>query len=313
MEATKLAIDFILNLFFISIPQNILVLFLILFLSKEYVYFKRNNFKRTFLDVLIMGALPSGFFMNWLYYYTDLNLTIRLILNVIIYFIFAFHIISYNYRKTEYDNYLKAFKPYKTTYEERFEPRITLTDFNKLFRRETSKYIFTVEGNSIRLKYKNIKRVLAVSILMVALIYTVEVSIILYLQYMFNLDMTSLSSNIINSIFIICPELILFLFCIYLGYVYVNTNNITLFKVWRDNKNFRILTYIQSITTFIFTIVVYFIYNRTEFFHGLNPDIVYKLDTTLFTFLILHILIPWALVFKNELKKYNVAAATNNL
>lgn len=171
-------ISFLLNLIFISIPQNTLIIFLILFLSREYNYFKRKNIKKIFLDILIMGAIPSGFFMNLLYYSGDFNTPIRLTLNSIIFFAFVIHIIRYKYYKKEYTSYLSKFDPYETIQEEKLNPRETLTNFDEPFKYETEKYIFTVNNNIIRLKYKHKKRILISSFLLIILVYQFEIYII---------------------------------------------------------------------------------------------------------------------------------------
>lgn len=298
METTRLAINFILNITFISIPQTTLMMILILFLLKEWDYFKKERFKKTVLDALVFGSLGSCLIMNGIYYYGNFNLLFRLSLNVIIFSLFIIYILKINLNDE-----------LKSIYSEEIQ-----TTNNKVFKRESDKYVFIARIDKIdniktglvnyNVIIKNKKEILICSTIIMAIVYVIEVFTNLYLDYMFNFDITEISFNILDSMMLVYPGMILYTFAIYLCYLYVNIGGITLFKIWMGNKNFRVVTYIQGCTTFIFTIIIYYVYNKTNLFNSFDTDTIYKIDISLYTMLILHILIPWIIICKKEMSKY---------
>lgn len=303
--------SFLLNYILISVPQEVMGILIILFLLKEYNYFKRENFKRTLLDVFFIAGMQSAFFMNYLFYFTNLSLPIRLACNVIIFFAFVSIFLKSTIKEPLWKEHLNSYSPESPTLPElpeKYRSNIS----NGQFRRETSKYVFTIEKNVPSVKYKNKKGIFVFSLCMIILINILDFSMILYLQYMFDFDFTTLSSNIFNSMLLFCPQFIILVFGIYLIYIYANTRDVTIFKIWRSNKKFRILTLIQSITTITFTIVIYLFYNKTNFFKDINPDIGYVITMGLYTLLILHVIVPWALICKKEVEKYKAISHSNN-
>lgn len=290
--------NFILNLIFISIPQILLSIIVILFLLKEYSYFKSKNFKSTVLDSLMVGTLMSSVGVTYLIHFTNLTLLPRLILNSIILFIFTIHLIQWTLERKIRKEYLKeVYSPNSKIY--------TPKEMDE-FRRETSRYIFFIKNGISKLRYKRTLKTYLYSALSILFIVTIEMVTSLYLNYVFALDMATINTNILNSILIVYPNLMIYAFIVYLCYVYVNTGNVTLFKIWKHNKKFRILTYVQAATTSVFTIIVYNLALNYNIFLILKPDTSFKISLILFTLLVLHVIIPWTLICRKELLKYRL-------
>lgn len=73
-------LNFILNYLFIGIPQTLVFIFLVLFCVKEYEYFKPDTLKTSIKDLFIIGVLPCALFLNFLYYFSNLEPIIRIFL-----------------------------------------------------------------------------------------------------------------------------------------------------------------------------------------------------------------------------------------
>lgn len=278
--------NFTMNLLFIAIPQISLSMFIILFLLKEYRYFETGRFKKTIADVLIIGTLMSSLTVSFLAHYTNLSLLPRLGLNSIILFIFTIHLL-------------------KQTSNCKTEKPFPISDI-KNFRRETASYIYTIEDYDHKLKYKKKLKAYWYSVNMILFIIVVEFAAVLYSQYIFSLDINKITSNIFNSMVIAYPGIIILIFSVYLCYVYTNTRNVTIFKIWKSNKKFRILTYAQAFTTLSVSILIYNFILKDNTILNLDSNFVLKISIGFYILLILHIIIPWTLICRKELIKYRL-------
>lgn len=139
---------------------------------------------------------------------------------------------------------------------------------------------------------------------MLVIIYTLELSTVLYLKYIFNFDLLTISSNIVNSTVVTLPEFIILIFAVYIGYVHTNTGGITIIRIWKTSKKFRIITFIQIILTFSTALIIYNFIVKAGVLHNLSADLVLKISITLYTLLLLHIIIPLGVSLKylNKLK-----------
>lgn len=290
--------QFLLNYIFVSMPQNMLIMLLVIFLTKEYEYFTKENFKKTCLDLFFIVVLPSAFFMNYLYYSVDMNIYVRMAFNTLMLISFMLFFIRYNLKKKLYSVYKQA---------------VDISSFNSQFRRESKNYIYTVQNNKEKLRYKRTLRLFFSSILLAIIIHVLEVSISLYLQYVFNFDITGMRVSTFDSILFICPQLVILSFMIYLGYVYVNTQSTTLLGIWRRNKKFRVLTYIQIFTTFSFVVVIYNFLVKSNLLNSLSQSLVFKMAIGLYLLLILHVLVPWIVVCRKEVNKFRIRRNNKNL
>lgn len=291
--------DFILNYIFIGIPQTLIILLLSLVIIKEHDYLKSCNFSQSLRDVVFMGGIQSAFFVNALFYFSNLALFPRLILNILIYSLFIYQILKSSKQEVLRNTYLHP----KNVEERPFADEKTLK-FS--FRQQTQKYIYTISDNIDKFKYKNKKGIFFSVVFLLGILFIIEVFTSIYLQYVFKFDMNSIPNNIFNSILFTYPELIILSFAIYLAYVYVNTKDVTILKIWKISKTFRITTYIQITTTFIFSIGVYMFVIKDNLLQFLNPDTSYKIALILYTLLILHILIPWSLILNKEIKEHRL-------
>lgn len=287
MSSFNFILDFILNLIFIGIPQTLVIGLVILFLLKDYHFFLRNYFKRTCLDVLIFFSLPCSLFMNSIYYFLELESLFRISLNSLIIYFFMVHLFkTIVYRNFDEDKVKNA-----------SDFRVGKQGDLKQIHRETRRYSFSYSNDwdyneKINVHIKGKWQILFFSIFVLAVLTMLEGCVIFYLQYFFNMDLNTISSNIINSIFISYPSLFLLLSSIYMGYVCYNNRNITFVKVWLRNKHLRITTYIQCFTTSAF---VFYIHNKFSVNNALKnfeSDITLRISIILYVILILHILIP---------------------
>lgn len=310
METTKSMLNFLLNFLFIGIPETFVFIFLVLFLMKENHYFKAKNLKSAIMDILIVGTLPTALFLNSLYYFTNLDLTMRMFLNSIIYFIFINHLIKFSIKDSLWDKHLKSYKPTERHLPEKYRTKVNTDTF---LRKETSKYIFTIENNLPKVKYKNKKSMYLSVVFMIIISFTLGIFTSLYLQYVINFDMKTLSINIIDSILLVYPTLIIVAFVVYLKYIYVNMGNTTIFRIWKNNKKFRITTYIQGITTFVSSILVYLFIIRDDLINTLDSTIVFRASLLAYILLIAHVIVPWILIFREEMLKYKLQTSKYSL
>lgn len=290
-------LNFLLNYIFIVIPLTFISVCLTLLLLKEYKYFKTQNLKTSIIDILIVCVLPTSFFFNYIYYFTNVNFFTRIFINSILYFIFINRLIKFNLKEYLWNKHLEVYKPENLYFSQKF---------NNLFRRETNKYVFTIENNKAKVIYKNkIGMYICITLVMI-LHYILEISTSLYLQYVININMKTLNTNIFDSIFISYPALFILSFCSYLGYVYINTGKLTLIDIWKKNKKFRIVTYIQGITTFIFSILMYVYVLKDNLLHTLTSNLTFRIAIIIYMLLISYILVPWMLICREEVLKYKL-------
>lgn len=137
---------------------------------------------------------------------------------------------------------------------------------------------------------------------LVAMLFILEISTSLWLQYIFNLDINSLNINIIDSIFFSYPTIIMLYFCVYLSYLYINTHKITILKIWNHDKTFKVITYVQGILTLMISIILYWFFVRNNLINTLDKTIVFRISLMFYTLLILHIIIPWIVVSKRGIR-----------
>jgi hypothetical protein len=261
---------------------------MILFLLKEHRYLKSKNFKRTVLDILMISTLMCSVAVSFLLHYVELTLFPRLILNSIILFFFV--LLFLNQTSNHKDK--KMFSPKHVDI--------------KNFRRETKSYLYTIENYDHKLKYKKKLKAYLYSLSMVVFAVVIDFAAILYSQYVFHIDINKINSNILNNTIIGSPGIIILCFMVYLSYIYVNTANVTIFKIWKSNKKFRILTYIQAFITTASSILIYKFIMKDNIIYSLNNDFIFKISIGVYILLILHVVIPWCLTLKKELAKYKL-------
>lgn len=161
---------FILNYALVSIPQTLLFFLLILLFNEEYHFFLKKNFIRTLLDLLIIVVLPCSLILNSLFYYSNLNLFLRVFLNSLINLIFITHFLQWFYKKSLWKEYLESYSP---------ETPILI----KPFKKETNKYLFTIKNYLPKVKYKNKKGIYKSIIIISVATYIFESATVVYLKY----------------------------------------------------------------------------------------------------------------------------------
>lgn len=306
-------LKFICNYIFISLPQSFIIIALVLLLLKEYEYFKKSNFKSTILAIMIIAGMQTAFFTNYLFYFTSLSLFVRLFFNILIGFIFVNIFLYSTLKESAYKKLLKDIKPYDTTFEERFNPRKEEYDPKKLFRRETNKYIISIDSNGTKFKYKNKVGIFLSFVIVLIALYSLEIFTNFYLQYVFHIDMNNLTSSNINTILVSYPTIIILAFCVYLGYVYVNTGEVSIINILKQNKKFRLFTGIQYILTFIISVLVYIFIIKDNLVNVLDTNMILKVAMLLYLLLISEIFIPWVVIYRKEMLKYRLKYSNNLL
>lgn len=80
----------------------------------------------------------------------------------------------------------------------------------------------------------------------------------------------------------------------------MNKCNITIIKIWKENKKFRLITYIQLLLSFIFSIYLF----NTTLKYNISYNTLLKISIIFFILILLHILIPYFIV-KREINFVN--------
>lgn len=218
-----LNLNFILNFIFIGIPETFIFIFLVLFFIKEDHYFRKKNLKKAIRDIFIVGVLPTALFLNTLYYFEDLNFVVRMFLNSIIYFISINNLIKFSIKESLWNKHLKSYDLIETHLPEKHR---TNTNCHILLKQETEKYTFTIKNNLPKVKYKNKKGIFLSVVCMMTISFTLGTFTAFCLQYITDFDMQTLNVDIINSMLISYPTIIIVVIILYLKYMHVNKGNI---------------------------------------------------------------------------------------
>lgn len=290
-------IEFLINYIFLSIPQSLIIILLILLLLKEYRYFKTEYFKQTLFDVLLIAAMQSGFFMNYLFYFTNLNLFLRLFCNTIILFIFINSFLKSTIKETIWKNHLGSYSHDNFIVSNLLNKKITENEL----RVENDKYIFITKNNVPKIRYKNKIGIYISSTLVIAILCSLEIFTVLFLQYVFNFNMYSLHYDILDGVLLAYPTIIILAFIVYIGYMSVNTKQVNVFDVWKNNKNFRNITYIQGLIISIFSALVYIYVINNNLLIKVSSNEALRIIVTLYTLFLLQLVI----YIRNYSKIYN--------
>lgn len=91
-------IDMVLTTLLISIPEQFIMVFIILILLKEYDYLKRENIRNSFIKVGLLIVLPNVLFTTPTFY-LDINIYLRLVMNSIMQGFLVYSMVGYWGRK----------------------------------------------------------------------------------------------------------------------------------------------------------------------------------------------------------------------
>lgn len=274
--------QFILNYIFVSVPQNMLIVLAVVFLIKEYEYFKKENFKQTLIAVLAIAALPSALFMNYTHFFTELTSLPRIGLNFILYIVFILHFMKHTIKDELWDEYIKS--------------DISMNEGETQYRSETERYIFVVCNDKPSIKYKRFKSIVIGHTMVTFLLYAIEISTILFLQLVLNFDVDNLANSTMISILCFLGEFIIFSVALYIGYSYVNKKDILIFKVWKKDKIFRISIVTQITVFFVVALAIYNFVLKNNVFYSFSSQTTFTVIIGLIFFIAVQILIPYFMV-----------------
>lgn len=150
-----------------------------------------------------------------------------------------------------------------------------------------------------------IGKVYICSLFSIFLLYIIEIFTISILQYLFNLDVSLIKSDIyVNFIFSI-PSKLIFGSIIYLYYVKQNVNNNLISGLLDKNIYFfRIILFVQIIFTFLFSIYIHNKFVLNNILINLDSYTKFNIIFLIFIILLLEILFPWVIIASIRLNEY---------